>query len=209
MNKRSGEESRKKILNAAERVFSGYGYKGASMRMIAKAADISLGGLYLYFRNKEDLYATLVKKGLDDLSRETRRTLEDVGDPAEAIRAFISMRVSYARTHREHIIVLGKEKGFTFGVRARKKFFREQRRVIEEIVGKGIASGSFRKCDPREVAKILVCMLRGFILSIIVEPDSLFSAEKCSTLLLQGLRRDDNSKSSGSPAARAYGRRRK
>ncbi len=161
------------------------------MRMIAKAADMSLGGLYLYFRNKEDLYTTLLRKSLDDLARETRETLQDIEDPADAIRIFLSMRVNYARRHREHILVLGKEKGFSFGVRTRQRFFREQRKVVEEIVNRGIASGTFRQCDPREVAKIVVCMLRGFILSIIVEPDALFSANECGFLVLQGLLKDN------------------
>ncbi|MBI1810378.1 MAG: helix-turn-helix transcriptional regulator, partial [Nitrospirae bacterium] len=49
MNKRSGIESKKRILDAAMRVFSEYGYAKANMRMIAKASDISIGGLYLYF----------------------------------------------------------------------------------------------------------------------------------------------------------------
>jgi AcrR family transcriptional regulator len=191
MNKRSGQESKKKILNAARRAFSEYGYKGAGMRMIAKAADISLGGLYLYFQNKEDLYTTLIRKSQDDLSKETRETLHDIKDPAKAISTFLSMRVNYAKKHRELILVLGKEQGFTFGLKAKKKFFREQRRVIEGIVSEGIASGTFRECDVREVAKIIICALRGFVLSIIVEPDALFSPEECSALLLKGLLRDD------------------
>jgi AcrR family transcriptional regulator len=190
MNKRSGEESRKKILNAARRVFSKYGYKGASMRMIAKAADISLGGLYLYFKSKEDLYSTLIVRSLENLLKETKETLHDITDPAEAIRTFLSMRVQYARKHRELILVLGKEQGFSFGIKERKMFFAEQRRVIEEIVRQGIAAGTFRECAVEEVAKIIVCALRGFILSIIVEPDAMFSPEECSALLLEGLLRD-------------------
>lgn len=187
MNKRSGTESKRKILYSATRIFSQFGYKGTSMRMIAKAADISIGGLYLYFRNKEDLYTTLIGNRLDDLSAETRRTLEDIQDPAEAIRTFISMRVEYAKKHRELILVLGKEQGFTFGLKAKKKFFRDQRRVVEEIVQKGIISGRFRDCNKEEVAKVIVCTFRGFILSMIVEPDALFLPEEFSTLVLNGI----------------------
>jgi AcrR family transcriptional regulator len=188
MNKRSGKESKKRILTAATRVFSAYGYKGASMRMIAQAADISLGGLYLYFKNKEDLYTTLIRIRLNKLTEETRKVLRGVDDPAGAIRTFITMRVNYAKKHRELILLLGKEQGFTFGIRARKQFFREQRRVVEEIVRKGIASGRMRKCNVEEVAKVIICALRGFIISMLVEPDALFSAEECSTLVLEGLR---------------------
>ena len=187
MNKRSGKESKKKILHAAIKVFSAYGYKGASMRMIAQAADISTGGLYLYFKNKEDLYTTLIRIRLNDLAEETREALGDIDDPAKAIRTFITMRVNYAKKHRELILILGKEQGFTFGIKARKQFFREQRRLVEEIVREGIASGTMRDCKVEEVAKIIICALRGFILSMLVEADALFSPEECSTLFLEGL----------------------
>ena len=187
MNKRSGKESKKKILSAASKVFSAYGYKGASMRMIAQAAGISLGGLYLYFKNKEDLYTTLIRIRLNDLAEETREVVGDIDDPAQAIRTFIRMRVNYAKKHRELVLILGKEQGFTFGIKARKQFFREQRRVIEEIVRKGIASGRMRNCKVEEIAKVIICALRGFILSMLVEPDALFSPEACSTLVLEGL----------------------
>ena len=44
----------------------------------------------------------------------------------------------------------------------------------------------------QETARIIFSVIRGFILSIVVEPDSLFSPEECSNLILNGLiRRDD------------------
>jgi len=187
VNRRSGTESKKKILGAATKVFSRYGYKGASMRVIAGAAGISIGGLYLYFKNKEDLYGTLIRNMLDDLTEETREALRDIQDPAEAMSTFISMRVKYARRHRELILVLGKEQAITFGLRAKRKFFEDQKRVIEEIVRKGIASGRFRSCDESGVAKIIICALRGFVLSMILEPEALFSPEECSILILKGI----------------------
>jgi AcrR family transcriptional regulator len=187
MNKRSGIESRKKIMSAAGKVFSEYGYRGASMRMIAKESGVSLGGPYLYFRNKEQLYTTLLSGRLDDLARNTSEAVKDIDDPAVALSTFISMRLDYARKHRELILLQGKEHGFDFAIKAKRRFFRQQREVVKSIIRKGIDSGRFRKCDVEEVSKVIVCVLRGFILSIIVEPDVLFSAEECSGLFLKGL----------------------
>ena len=189
VNRRSGEESKKKILSAATKVFSNYGYKGASMRMIARAADISIGGLYLYFRNKEDLYATLIKSRLDALAEKTEE-VRDIQDPSEAMRTLITMRLNYARKHRELILVQGSEHGFTFGMEVKRKFFRQQRKIIEDIIRRGVASGKFRKCNAGEVSKIIFCVIRGFILSLVVEPDALFSPEECSNLILKGLLAD-------------------
>jgi AcrR family transcriptional regulator len=187
MNKRSGIESKKRILAAAIKLFSEYGYKGTSMRMIAKKAQISVGGLYLYYKNKEDLYLTLMKNRLDDLTGITKEVLKDVQDPAEAIRSFLMLRLNYAKEHRELILALGREPGFSFGIDVKRKFFRQQRRVIEGILKKGIASGRFRKYDTKETAKVIFSVVRGFIVSLVIEPDALFSPEECCNLILGGL----------------------
>ncbi|MDP3260514.1 MAG: TetR/AcrR family transcriptional regulator [Thermodesulfovibrionales bacterium] len=187
MNKRSGIESKKRILDAALKLFSEYGYSKASMRMIANAASISIGGLYLYFKNKDELYLTLIKSRLDELADMTRKSLKDIDDPADAVTKFISLHLAYAKKHREVILVQGRELGFTFGISAKRKFFKTQRGFIEAIIRKGIRSGVFKKCNVKETTKIIICTLRGFVLSLIVETDALFSPEECSKLLLNGL----------------------
>jgi AcrR family transcriptional regulator len=187
MNKRSGIESKKRILTEAIKIFSEYGYKGTSMRMIARRSHISVGGLYLYFKSKDALYLTLMKARLDDLAVRTREALKDVKDPAEAVRIFIKLRLNYAREHRELILALGRDPGFGFGIEVKRKFFRQQRHVIEGILKKGIASGKFRKCNTEEVAKVIFSLVRGFIASLVIEPDALFSPKECCDLILMGL----------------------
>jgi AcrR family transcriptional regulator len=187
MNKRSGIESKKRILTAAIKIFSEYGYKGTSMRMIARRADISVGGLYLYFKSKDDLYLSLMKTRLDDLMDKTREALEEVKDPAEALMTFIKLRLNYAREHRDLILALGRDPGFDFGIDVKRKFFRQQREVIEGIIKKGIASGRFRKFNTKEVAKVIFSLVRGFIASLVIEPDALFSTKECCDLILRGL----------------------
>lgn len=187
MNKRSGTESKSKIINAAIKVFSEHGYKGASMRIIAKAAGISVGGLYLYFANKEDLYLTIIKEAYGDFSGKVSKALNVAGTSSESINLYISIYINNARKNRELIIIQGREHKFAFGMDIKKKFFKDQKGVIEGILQKGITSGEFRQCNVRESAKIIFCVLRGFILSLIVEPDALFSPEDCSNLILNGL----------------------
>lgn len=187
MNKRSGIESKKRIIDAALRLFSDYGYSKASMRMIANAAGISIGGLYLYFKNKDELYLTLIKSRLEELADMTRKSLKGIDDPAEAVSKFISLHLAYAKRHRELILVQGREHGFTFGISAKRKSFKTQRGFIEGIIRKGIRSGVFKKCNVKETAKIIICTLRGFVLSLIVETDELFSHRECSELILNGL----------------------
>jgi AcrR family transcriptional regulator len=51
-----GEQTRKQIVSEAHELFLKQGFHGTSMRQIAKAAGIALGGIYNHFANKEEIF---------------------------------------------------------------------------------------------------------------------------------------------------------
>jgi AcrR family transcriptional regulator len=55
---------RRRIQESARTVFTERGYAGASIELIARAAQLSVGAIYLYFRSKEDLYVSLIEDTL-------------------------------------------------------------------------------------------------------------------------------------------------
>jgi AcrR family transcriptional regulator len=61
------------ILKAAETLFSKEGYHKSSMEQIADAAEVSVGAVYFYFKNKEDLLIHLMK----EIGFLLRKTLGD------------------------------------------------------------------------------------------------------------------------------------
>jgi AcrR family transcriptional regulator len=71
---RERERRRQQIIVAAKRVFSEKGYSKATMEDIAREAELSPGTLYLYFKNKDELYASLSLRILQYLNIR----LEDV-----------------------------------------------------------------------------------------------------------------------------------
>ena len=188
MNKRSAEETKKNILEAARTVFAEHGYGQASMRIIARAAGISVGALYLYFRNKEDLYLTFVQEWMNQLNACTQEALLNIDDPIESIKVFISIAIDFARKNREIIVHQGRELGFLFGIDLKREFFRERRRLIADIIRKGIKAGVFRECDADEAAKIIFNTLRGYGVSMVLDEEALFATEAYVNLVLNGLR---------------------
>ena len=56
---REKERRRQQIMVAAKRVFSDKGFNKTTMEDIAQEAELSPGTLYLYFKNKEELYSSL------------------------------------------------------------------------------------------------------------------------------------------------------
>lgn len=59
-------ERREVVLRAARRVFESNGLEGASIRLIAKAARCTTGSIYPYFKGKEEIYAELLSRSLED-----------------------------------------------------------------------------------------------------------------------------------------------
>ena len=69
---RERERRRQQILIAARRVFSSRGYTRSTMEDIAKEAELSPGTIYLYFKSKDELYASLSVRILQYLNIRLR-----------------------------------------------------------------------------------------------------------------------------------------
>ena len=61
------KETRKHLLECAEKEFLEKGYMKASLRNICKEAGVTTGALYFFFKDKEDLFAALVEAPLQQL----------------------------------------------------------------------------------------------------------------------------------------------
>ena len=75
---RDRKRRQQQIMVAAKRVFVERGYHKATMEEIAKEAELSPGTLYLYFKNKNELYASLTLRILQFLNIRLRHVSEAV-----------------------------------------------------------------------------------------------------------------------------------
>lgn len=60
---REKEQRKNDIIDAAERIFFAKGHENATMDDVAEEVELSKGTLYLYFKNKEDLYLAIHLRG--------------------------------------------------------------------------------------------------------------------------------------------------
>ena len=77
------EDRRAHILAAAQRVFESKGLEGANMRAIAREAHYTVGALYFYYKNREEIYADLLATSLWRLKDFTHAAAKDAHTPAE------------------------------------------------------------------------------------------------------------------------------
>ncbi|RLC18884.1 MAG: TetR/AcrR family transcriptional regulator [Deltaproteobacteria bacterium] len=87
---REKERRRQQIIVAAKRVFSKRGLRKTTMEDIANESELSPGTLYLYFKNKEELYASLSLRILQFLSIRVAQVIQNSGeDPSEKLDRLI------------------------------------------------------------------------------------------------------------------------
>lgn len=81
-----GRRTREHLVNAGRVVFARDGYVDARMSDVAEQAKISMGGLYRYFANKEDLFAQVIADLHEELyEASTSREHDFANDPYGAL----------------------------------------------------------------------------------------------------------------------------
>ncbi len=74
---REREMRRQQIMVAAKRVFTQRGYEKSTMEDIAREAELSPGTIYLYFKSKDELYASLCLRVLRFINVKVDHVVSD------------------------------------------------------------------------------------------------------------------------------------
>ena len=99
------------ILAAAPRVLAAKGYQGATTEEIALEADVSIGTLYEYFRNKDAVFAAYLKQQLQQVMEEmaTEVQLRLQQSPERIIEQLVQLGVSFIFRRQQQFSVLMRE----------------------------------------------------------------------------------------------------
>lgn len=87
------------MLEAAEDVMVANGYEQATMQQIAEQAGCAAGTIYLYFKNKQELFEALMVRHLGAMYAASEAKMAIVEDPLEKIRQSITSAVQYCQDH--------------------------------------------------------------------------------------------------------------
>jgi len=91
---RQKEELKALILKAARKLFVERGITQTTIRNIADAIDYSIGTVYVYFRDKNEILHALHTQSFADLGGQFK-VLYNVKDPMERLRAMGKVYITY------------------------------------------------------------------------------------------------------------------
>lgn len=94
-----GHETRAALIAAARQIFERDGFLKARITDIAAAANVATGSFYLYFTNKEEVFAVLMEQTYEELFKTGVLNLDPDDDPPRRIEE--SLR-TYLETYRRH-----------------------------------------------------------------------------------------------------------
>lgn len=108
----AGEDpvKREQILDGAHQVFMKLGFDAASMNDITREAGVSKGTIYVYFQNKEDLFAAIVARERERITLKMRDILagsEEVEDGLYRFGIGFSTHISSKRAINAMRTVIG------------------------------------------------------------------------------------------------------
>lgn len=86
----AGEDpvKREQILDGAHRIFMRQGFDASSMNDITREAGVSKGTLYVYFKNKEDLFAAIIQRQKSRVFEKLREIVKAGGPIADVLHDF-------------------------------------------------------------------------------------------------------------------------
>src|ERR1700759_5383530 len=89
------------VLEAARRIFARLGYSATNVEEIAKEAGMAKGTVYLYFKSKEEVFAAVLARDLDNLPNRTIEGMSAVQSFAKRLRIFLDLRLAYMKTNQD------------------------------------------------------------------------------------------------------------
>lgn len=140
-----------KIINAAKKSFSNFGYKATTMDQIAKIAQVGKGTIYTYFSSKEEMLKAII----DLFVVEMREVAESVIPRRQPfIKRFNEVLHTITKFQSEHELMIKlsqevKEIGTPEVIEAMKSVEDEICEFIEVKIEAAIERGELRKCDPK------------------------------------------------------------
>jgi AcrR family transcriptional regulator len=186
---REFQARRQEILAAATRLFARQGYHGTTMSEIAREAEFSTGSLYNFFKNKEELYFSLLEDKIGALEAEVYAVLEGDAGVEEKLRNYVDKVLTFFEAERDFFrIYVEQRTQFEMSMKgefAEAMYEKVQKYLVKMVLTmeQGVREGLFRPLDPAELATIFVGLINNFLVVYINTDMSASLREKGGLIL--------------------------
>jgi len=170
---------RRQMLAAALELFSEKGFHNVTMHEIAKRAEFAIGTLYKFFKNKEDLYKSLIVEQADRFHEALTKAIGETDDEIEKLRNYVKtkgavfmenvpvIRLYFAETRGASFNI---KAGLDSGIRERYGQFLH---TLAPVFERGMKKKRFHKiAEPYQLAVALDSLCNAFLFLWLEDPEN-------------------------------------
>jgi AcrR family transcriptional regulator len=163
-----------KIYEESLRVFAKYGYKRTRVEDVANELGMTKGNIYLYVKNKRELYEKAVAHGLLGWQSMVSKAISNIDDSIE--KFYVMCKKSYMYLSRDvslRTILINDPSIFPLS-RRDDPFYEINRAsmdMLKSVLEKGIQEGKFREVDVDHLTELLFSIYVMFIIKTYVKSD--------------------------------------
>ena len=162
------ELSRAQLLDAAEEVFGRKGFHETTLKEVAELAEFSVGSVYSFFENKDDLFRQIFIRRGDQFMTTLREALSDGAPPLEQLHRLVDLEVGFFREHPHFgrlflryssATMMSAERPADVAVAAN---YEESMALQAGVFTRGQDEGSLRSGDPQVLARLFSGLISAY-----------------------------------------------
>lgn len=190
------EKRRREILEKALDVFVEEGFENATYQKIADRSGITRTTLYVYFRNKREIFDYSIKQLLSDVEKDIVGVKEntELSYPAKIKKVFSLILNRLEDNKRlllvilDYLLSLSRNSGFSLpDTRVRRRTIRLRHILANMIIG-GIKAGQLKKVEVGRVNDLLYGLMETAIFRLaVLKRDSAAELNETAELMIESL----------------------
>ena len=167
------DKRKHEILQKSLDVFVEQGYEDATFQKIADHCGITRTTLYIYFKNKHEIFLGSIKELLSELETNLRDIIKKDMDSIESLKQMLFTIVDACENNKKLFSVLLnyllqlKKAGVDTNERVRRRVIK-MRHLLSTVLIKGIQKGEIKSVNVKDINELLYGMIEASIFRIAV-----------------------------------------
>jgi len=185
---RNPDETRARILAAAQAAFGELGYDRASVAEVCRRAGVTKGAFYHHFESKQAVFLELLDHWLEDMDARLDAFAGQTSDVPAQLVAMTGVLGHVLTSAREQLPIYLEYLTQALRDPALRQatvspYYRFHARIAD-MIRRGIAEGSLQDVPPEATASTILALVMGLLMQALLAPESVDMAQAAA----QGMR---------------------
>lgn len=156
------------IIEEATKLFKKYGYNKIVMEDIAQAVRKGRSTIYIYYKNKEEIFDAILQKEMESFFAELQQSLPNYSSAEEKLKAYCQIKFYFIQSKTNEYLILSRELLQQPYILNKVRALNEPREkaLLQEIIALGINNKEFAPLSPQQMSllpSVYISAMHGIV----------------------------------------------